>query len=382
MKILKLKINNFRNLSDIEVDFHPDVTFLVGENNLGKSNLLDLLDIIFNKKHFSEDDFFDKEKPIEIEISLKLEDVEKGIFEDCFDPKQNDIVNIRVIQESSDEDIKYFCKYIEEVIHPLDIKCINFIKYDSLRTPKEELTFYRQRGVGKFLSYLVKKYFENQEDLNLESFIKKDSVKGIVDYINYHLEKIEMFEKFKILSNFEEEVEDLIYRMLTIKDEKGVEIQKLGYGIQFSMLIVLSILEKIMYLLNNKRRGRCIYTTEEGKKYISLILGLDEPEIHLHPYMQRNLIKYVNNIISNKDTNFSNLLKELFNIDGILGQAIVVTHSPNILLNDYKQIVRFYLSEENSIEVKSGITIKLDLQEEKHLLMNLPYVKEAFFLNV
>ncbi|MBO8144563.1 MAG: AAA family ATPase [Thermodesulfobacterium sp.] len=32
MKILKLKINNFRNLSDIEVDFHPDITFLVGEN--------------------------------------------------------------------------------------------------------------------------------------------------------------------------------------------------------------------------------------------------------------------------------------------------------------------------------------------------------------
>ncbi|RKX57607.1 MAG: hypothetical protein DRP29_08175 [Thermodesulfobacteriota bacterium] len=95
--------------------------------------------------------------------------------------------------------------------------------------------------------------------------------------------------------------------------------------------------------------------------------------------MQRNLIKYINNIISNKDTNFSKLLKELFNIDGILGQAIVVTHSPNILLNDYKQIVRFYLSEENSIEVKSGVTIKLDLQEEKHLLMNLPYIKEAFF---
>jgi len=58
MKILKLKINNFRNLNDIEINFHPDITFLVGENNLGKSNLLDLLDIIFNKRHFSEDDFF------------------------------------------------------------------------------------------------------------------------------------------------------------------------------------------------------------------------------------------------------------------------------------------------------------------------------------
>ena len=68
------------------------------------------------------------------------------------------------------------------------------------------------------------------------------------------------------------------------------------------------------------------------KKSISLIIGLDEPEIHLHPYMQRSLIKYLNNVITNNNADFKTLIKELCDIDEFIGQVIVVTHSPNILL--------------------------------------------------
>lgn len=64
------------------------------------------------------------------------------------------------------------------------------------------------------------------------------------------------------------------------------------------------------------------------------MLILDEPEVHQHPYRQRNLIKKINDVIENKNKYFNQLLKELFGIDGLCGQLFVATHSPNILLND------------------------------------------------
>ena len=94
--------------------------------------------------------------------------------------------------------------------------------------------------------------------------------------------------------------------------------------------------------------------------------------------MQRSLIKYLNSIISNKNHNFKQLVKELFDIDEFVGQIIVVTHSPNIILNDYKQIVRFY-SEKGITKIVSGSQITLTEQLQKHLYLHFPFIKEAFF---
>ena len=47
MKITKLIATNYRNLDSINIDLNEYCNFIVGENNLGKSNLLDLFQIIF-----------------------------------------------------------------------------------------------------------------------------------------------------------------------------------------------------------------------------------------------------------------------------------------------------------------------------------------------
>ncbi|MBE9224135.1 AAA family ATPase [Phormidium sp. LEGE 05292] len=52
MRISTLEIKNYRNLDGVKIKFHPTTNFIIGENNLGKSNLLDLLNIIFNKNNF------------------------------------------------------------------------------------------------------------------------------------------------------------------------------------------------------------------------------------------------------------------------------------------------------------------------------------------
>lgn len=375
MKILNVAIKNYRNLDDIKIHFNPNINFLIGENDLGKSNFLDMLDTIFNDRRFLENDFFNKNEPIEIDFSLLLNEIEKGIFEDYFDPNKNDLIHIKAKQEDPDELIKYFHKESEEEIHYKKFRCINFIKYDSLRTPKEEFTFYKGRGVGKFLSYLVDRFIS--EDATVEDYIKKDSLEPILDYINEKFKKIRIFNEFMISAFIEKELTDLVYRILTIKDSKGIEIQKIGHGVQFSALIILFILERLMRMVEDTRRSECIFANGD-KKSISLILGMDEPEIHLHPYMQRSLMNFINNLLLNQEEQFFSLVKELFSIDSFDGQAIIVSQSPNILLNNYKYIVRFY-KEGPKLNITSGSELELTRDIEKHLFKNFQYIKEAFF---
>lgn len=116
----------------------------------------------------------------------------------------------------------------------------------------------------------------------------------------------------------------------------------------------------------------------DNKNYLPLIIGLDEPEIHQHPYRQRALIKSVQKIIRNENERFVGLLKELFGIGGFIGQVFIVTHSPNILLNEYREIIRFH-NQDGVIKATSGINIKFEPKIHKHLARTFTYIKEAMF---
>lgn len=43
MKISKVRIENFRGLRELELDFDSTTTILIGENNSGKTSVLDAL---------------------------------------------------------------------------------------------------------------------------------------------------------------------------------------------------------------------------------------------------------------------------------------------------------------------------------------------------
>lgn len=60
MYISSVKIKNFRNFDNIDIDFHEGVNVLIGHNNSGKSNLLRALSLIFDgsvRKQLSVEDF-------------------------------------------------------------------------------------------------------------------------------------------------------------------------------------------------------------------------------------------------------------------------------------------------------------------------------------
>ena len=377
MKIIHLTVDNYRNLNSIEITFEDSCNFIVGENNLGKSNLLNLLNTVFSRRAFGYDDFKNIELPIRISLQLKLANDEIGHFEDLFDLEDYTIINITCTQISPDENIEFCHTETETYISPALIRCVNFIYYDSLRNPISEINFDKGRGVGRFLTNIVKGYLSEKE-LLAENFIVSKELEDLLLNINTKLSKIKTFKDYNVDAKIDTDIESLIPKLISLQDDKGESLTKSGYGVQFLLLVTLSILDKLQNITEQRREKGVFENEETGEKAISLILGLDEPEIHLHPYMQRSLVKYLNRIINNESSDFQLLIKELFGIDKFFGQIIIATHSPSIILNNFKQIIRLYSKNEHT-EIISGSNLVLGEQLEKHLFLHFPFIKEAFF---
>lgn len=379
MKLTHLKISNYRNLCGEEIYFNSSNNFIVGENNLGKTNILTLLNIIFKNTYrtgFQEEDFSDSEKPIEVIFSLELDDLEVGLFEDLFDSEEDENkITIKALQENVDEYLEYWHQETNLKISPSTIKCVNFLYYDSQRDPNKELTFDKGKGVGRFLNHLVKKHISENEEAELD-FIDPTKTADVLQDINSQLSKIKAFKDYQINAKLEENIEDLVAKLFLLKDGENRGLNQSGYGVQFLVVISLFILDKLLNL--GKIKSKKGIFEKENKKAISLIIGLDEPEIHLHPYLQRSLIKSIQDILQNKDLQFSEILKKAFDIDLFLGQAIVATHSPSILLQDYTEIIRLYKIGDK-LKIKCGSKINLHHGLKKQMKIQFPYIREAFF---
>ena len=367
MRLREINISNYRNLDNIKISFSDDINYIVGENNIGKTNLLCAINKIFTGKSFEESDFLDKSKGIEAILRLRLSDVEKGIFDDLTDPADTDYINIKVVQETPDEYMRYSHLETGEQVLPADIRRLLVINYDSLRNPKNELDFTKTKGAGTFLNYIVKKFVEQQAEG--VSFLNKSAVKRLEKYTASMLQNIIAFNRFGIQPLVEQNNQEMMARIMVLKDANDVNISEVGYGVQYNMLIVLSILEKIIGYAKKKK-------SEEHQ--LQTLLIFDEPEIHLHPYLQRTLMIDIMRIAAGKDEEFNSIINQLFGIDDFSGQVIVTTHSPNILSDDYTKIIRMYL-ENGATSVVNAQSVNLKHNEKKQLLMQFEYIKEAVF---
>lgn len=366
MEITFIKIINYRNLNGLEVDINKDINFIVGENNIGKSNFQNCLLKVLSCKSFQKEDFTDETQKISVEMSFHLNSDEIGIFDDLVDPMNREMINIVSLQESPDEYIKYYHKETGETIPHSLIKRVNVISYDSLRNPKNEINFSKTNGAGAFLNFVVKKYIDGYDGGGI---LKKSEVKKVEKYISNSLGNLTAFNRFGIKPKVEVDEVDVLSRVLLLKDENNINIPENGYGVQFNILIMLSLLEKIIEF-----RKRAKDTDTE----FSALLIFDEPEIHLHPYLQRTLIKEIYRLALGQDVKFNNLLREYFGITKISAQIIITTHSPNMLDDDYTKIIRMYKKDDFTAAV-SCTRLMLNSKEKKQLLMQFEYIKEAVF---
>ena len=152
-------------------------------------------------------------------------------------------------------------------------------------------------------------------------------------------------------------------------------------NVRLIMAVALKILAQIYMKINSATTNleSLLVCDEKGRKYLPIFISVDEPELHLSPYLQRAVLNYYRQIATNENEEFLALLRDVFNIDGLLGQLFVVTHSTDALVDDYRHIIRLYRDEHNMVCAACGVTFNFPKEVEKHLIMHFPEAKEALY---
>ena len=378
-----VEINNYRNLTGKTITFNDTLNFLIGENNIGKTNILELIYICLAIGKFAETDFMDITLPIKIKFKVKYSNEEIGYFEDNFDVDDSNSITLVAVQDSVDERINYYHDTPNQTkIGMATIRTMNILYYYAQRMPSKEVDFRKTSGSGKVLNYLIQHSLE-QSEIQEKDILKKTKLKNIVKNVNIQIKKINTITGDSVSAYVETEVDKLVCRLLGLGDENGRELSSLGEGVQYAFNILLQIIE-IIYNVKVTRKPEDFeerLINRDGKKLFPLFLVLDEPEVHQHPYRQRSLIRKIKALIENNNQEFLNLLKDLFDIDGLTGQIFIATHSPNILLDNYRQFIRLYKSTgtDSQLKIVSGMNVVIDDKLYKHMLHNFIYLKEAMF---
>lgn len=375
MQITKLCVKNYRLLTDIEFNFNEESNYFVGKNNIGKTSAIDLMATLLQGHNFKPDDFANIEIPITVIMTISIIDEETGIFGDNFSKNNSHEVILKFEQQSPDDRISISHYETNTEISISQIKKSNFIIYTSNIRPIGENDLTEKYGNYKLIPQLVNNYVNSHQKNNVE---KNSYDAQLIEFVNNGVHKIRAFNSNNISVDFQVNYADFITQALSLTDGRGTNFSRLGYGIQFSSLIPLKIIDSIISWKRYNSLSKHLLQLENGKKELSIILCLDEPEVHLHPNLQLKVMKYIRNLLNGQDDEFNSLLKELFDIDVIKGQLFVVTHSPNILSHNYHQILRFS-SKENQTNVSSGAVLSFDTKINKQLERQFDSFANALF---
>ncbi|ACV24815.1 ATP-dependent nuclease [Methanocaldococcus fervens] len=199
--IKKLMVENFRSLKNVEISFEDDITVLVGENDSGKTSIVDALKIMFDNKTVEEDDFYYGTNKIRIVV-----ETDDKTFIKEFEKNDGDIT-LRTSILFSKSKLERICNYL------------NSDKFNSLadNDKKSTLTEIANKLGVKFKS-------------NIKANTLKDRVLGRLD-IFLRIEEICNYlesDCFNSLSN--EKKEDILKEYaekLGIKLEGDIEVNKL-----------------------------------------------------------------------------------------------------------------------------------------------------------
>ena len=378
MRLVKIEVKNFRNIGGICVELDKFCNYIIGENNLGKSNFLDVLDIVFSGKSFDDEDYTDPKLPIDVLITIALNSCEFGFFDDNFNVDNSSLINIKYSQKISDAYPVAKCTDTNVDISLKQLRKINYCNYESTASPNRELKFDNKRGMGRLINGLVESFVKQNK---VPSFVDLEQTRALAGYINRSFSRIHGFREYGIETAIFTDTSDVVNKLFYLSDGQR-KLDVAGSGVQYIAMASISVLCYVMELYKNKsiQFSERLFNDEFDRRILPVILSIDEPEVHLHPYLQRSLIRSYKRVLSNEDEDFKELLKECFGIDGIEGQIIIVTHSTDALIGDYRNLVRFY-RDVGQIKVISGAStsVRISQDKEKHLIMHFPELKEAFY---
>ncbi len=356
MYIKWMHIENYRNLADVTLSFHNDINYFVGENAVGKSNFLDLLEIIMECQGFNEHDFTDVHKPIRIDLELSLGELN---YKSMFTPNEGPTYRLR-LEQVVQEVYPRLYNVTDTGVEPMALSMIRHALYMCHRDTSEQELFTIPSSVYVKLGKLLEDYVSRLE-------LVTDDVQREIISLRKDLDPYCMLN-----------IQHLIEVLST---SSAMERKYSSDNVRLIMTVALKILAQIYMKINSATTNleSLLVCDEKGRKYLPIFISVDEPELHLSPYLQRAVLNYYRQIATNENEEFLALLRDVFNIDGLLGQLFVVTHSTDALVDDYRHIIRLYRDEHHMVCAACGVTFNFPKEVEKHLIMHFPEAKEALY---
>ena len=322
MKLSKLIIEYFRGIENVEITFNEKMNFIVGDNNVGKTRVIEAVNAFYNK---------DKESKMTMIYNLDDLDIEKL--------KQN-----KNFSNLKEENIKIELNEGKHIYEGRDLK--SSISKDNLLGQviyvPAVISHTDEQNIGKASSHIntafIKLISKNEtlekrlNELNSQFSDYVDSLKKETEEMYKEINQNIAFNNIEAsLGKKDIKNDQIIKNNLELKlIENGIEKEfwELGTGIQRNVI-------------------NAILSIQEDDEFI--IYLYDEPETYLNITAQRKLI---NSFM--KNTNKC--------------QYIVATHSPAIIKRDkdtFNRIIKLKKIENNNIKV-------LQFDEEKYK----NYIKE------
>jgi predicted ATP-dependent endonuclease of OLD family len=294
MKIVSIGIEKFRSIEKCWVEIN-EVCALVGSNNVGKSALLRALNCFFNydseRENFIDGthDYSNRAIPKIDVVFAKVSN--KLIYKSIKDKSGN--IHIRLTFDSTKKKKEKYQYKLENKFFELSNELLLQIKSDiqfvyipTSRDYKE--TVLNEKSILKeLLDVYLKKHTEKRNRL-------KPKIEEAVQYFNKNaLKKISqdlqnlypLSRKFTISIDYDKNDIDyhILLRDLCVKiyqGEKSFKMIDTGSGVQSMINIAL-------------------YRLLSNLKHNNFVIGIEEPEINLHPQAQKELVKEFKTISDN-----------------------------------------------------------------------------------
>ena len=306
MWLRELKIRNFRKIDDLTVSFPRGLTVLVGENNSGKTTIIDALRLMlfpsrdFDSLRLTEDDFRAGTEHAPIEVSCRftgLEDEDEVHFQECLvdigDGKFEMQVNARVeFNETTNRcNVKMWGGETEGGSLPSNhYDRLAAIYLQPLRDPERGLRPGQHSQVSRLIDCLTK------EDQRTEfETIAKDAN-----------------QKIRVLKPVKDARGDINAQMAAIAGSELTQKTELIFTDPTFRRIIAGLhpeIEGLPFALNGLGYNNLIFTSatlgtlRRSSQFSFRSILVEEPEAHLHPQLQMLLLKHLADVASNHEDN-------------------------------------------------------------------------------